>query len=73
MQFVYRADDFRINGLSQDTTTCRDVVYQLGERGSLDFFAFKVGHRVEKVEAQAALAQFTNEQLLLLAGRDICE
>lgn len=71
--FIYRADDLRIDWLGQDSATGRDVIDQLGKRSSLDFFSFKVGYRVEKIEAQAALAQFTNEELLLLAGRNICK
>lgn len=70
---VYRSDDLRINRLGQDSTTGRDVVNQLSERCSLYFFAFKVGYRVQKIKAQTTLAKFPNEELLLFAGRDICE
>lgn len=66
------ADDLEVDGLGEDAAAGRDVVDELGERGALHLLALEVGQRVEEVEAEAALAQLAQEQLLLLAHRHVC-
>jgi len=67
----YRADDLRIDRLGKNAAPCSDVVDQFSEGRPLHFLALQIGDRVEKVETQTTLAQFSDEQLFLLAGRNI--
>jgi hypothetical protein len=61
----HHSDDFRVDGLRQHTPARRDVVDDLVERGSLNLLSLEVGHGVHEVEADAALAQLADEQVLL--------
>ena len=67
----YHPDDFGVDGLREHTPAGCDVVDDLVERLPLDLLALEVGHRVHEVEADAALPQLTDEQVLLLRGRNI--
>ena len=63
---IYHAYNLRIDGFCENAAASRDVVHDLVQGGSLDLFAFEVGHGVHEVEAHTALPQFAYEQLLLL-------
>ena len=63
---AHHANNLRINGLREDAPAGGDVVDDLVEGGPLDLLALEVGHGVHEVEADAALAQLPDEQVLLL-------
>ena len=64
-------DDLRIHVLSEHIATTDDVLQQFVQAGSLDLFALQIGHWIHKVEHDAALSQFADEQLLLIGGWSI--
>jgi hypothetical protein len=62
----YHANDFRVDSLGEDAAARCDVVHDFVEGGPLDLLALEVGDRVHEVEADAALPELPDEQLLLL-------
>lgn len=69
---TYHLNGFRINGLSENTSSCCDIFHQLIERTPFNFFAFEISHWVHEIERHAALAQLFDKQFLLLCGVNIC-
>ena len=63
----------RVDGLREDAAARRDVVHNLVQGRPLDLLPLEVGHGVHEVEADAALPQLPDEQLLLLRRRNICK
>ena len=62
----------RVDGLREDAAARRDVVHNLVQGRPLDLLPLEVGHGVHEVEADAALPQLPDEQLLLLVAGHIC-
>ena len=67
----YHLDNLRVNGFSENTPSSCDVLDKFIEGAALDLFPLEIGHRIHEVESDAALLQFSDEQVLLLRWRDI--
>lgn len=63
---THHFDDLWVDGLRKHAAAGRNVFDQLVESASLDLLALQIGHGVHEVERHAALAQFADQQLLLL-------
>ena len=68
---AHHLNNLRVDGLGEHPAPGCDIVQEFVERGTFDFLALDIGHRVHKVERDAALPQLPDEQLLLLRGRHI--
>ena len=69
----YHNDYFWVYRFGENAASRRDVIDELVETSTLDFFAFQIRDRIHKIEHHTTLLQFLYEQFLLLLRRCICQ